>query len=129
MRRSKRRLDVVQLSFRWRVSEGGTFDVLDGRKGGGPTGTGNKKLGGQARSDREQALPTGCSGVAAPPWSNLCEQANQNQPLLPASSSSAGSDLIGNLVETVRGQAKQELDVFKRAWQLARWGLTDAIAT
>jgi LemA protein len=36
------------------------------------------------------------------------------------------SDLIGNLVETVKGQAKQELDVFKGVAQ-ARSGLTDAI--
>jgi LemA protein len=36
------------------------------------------------------------------------------------------SDLIGNLVETVKGQAKQELDVFKGVAQ-ARAGLTDAI--
>jgi|SRR5215472_8488148 len=38
------------------------------------------------------------------------------------------SDLIGNLVETVRGQAKQELDVFKGVAQ-ARAGLSDAIAS
>jgi LemA protein len=38
------------------------------------------------------------------------------------------SDLIGNLVETVKGQAKQELDVFKGVAQ-ARSGLTDAINT
>ncbi|HWZ60942.1 MAG TPA: LemA family protein [Gemmatimonadaceae bacterium] len=36
------------------------------------------------------------------------------------------NDLIGNLVETVKGQAKQELDVFKGVAQ-ARSGLTDAI--
>jgi LemA protein len=36
------------------------------------------------------------------------------------------SDLIGNLVETVKGQAKQELDVFKGVAQ-ARAGLSDAI--
>jgi LemA protein len=38
------------------------------------------------------------------------------------------SDLIGNLVETVKGQAKQELDVFKGVAQ-ARSGITDAIAS
>jgi LemA protein len=36
------------------------------------------------------------------------------------------SDLIGNLVETVKGQAKQELDVFKGVAQ-ARAGITDAL--
>jgi LemA protein len=36
------------------------------------------------------------------------------------------SDLIGNLVETVKGQAKQELDVFKGVAQ-ARAGISDAI--
>ena len=36
------------------------------------------------------------------------------------------SDLIGNLVETVKAQAKQELDVFKGVAQ-ARAGLTDAV--
>jgi LemA protein len=36
------------------------------------------------------------------------------------------SDLIGNLVETVKGQAKQELDVFKGVAQ-ARSGITDAL--
>jgi LemA protein len=36
------------------------------------------------------------------------------------------SDLIGNLVETVKGQAKQELDVFKGVAE-ARAGLSDAI--
>ena len=38
------------------------------------------------------------------------------------------NDLIGNLVETVKGQAKQELDVFKGVAQ-ARSGLTDAISS
>ncbi len=38
------------------------------------------------------------------------------------------SDLIGNLVETVKGQAKQELDVFKGVAQ-ARSGISDAIAS
>lgn len=38
------------------------------------------------------------------------------------------SDLIGNLVETVKGQAKQELDVFKGVAQ-ARAGISDAIAS
>jgi len=38
------------------------------------------------------------------------------------------SDLIGNLVETVKGQAKQELDVFKGVAQ-ARAGLSDALAS
>ena len=38
------------------------------------------------------------------------------------------NDLVGNLVETVRGQAKQELDVFKGVAQ-ARAGLTDAVAS
>jgi LemA protein len=38
------------------------------------------------------------------------------------------SDLIGNLVETVKGQAKQELDVFKGVAQ-ARAGLSDAITS
>ncbi len=38
------------------------------------------------------------------------------------------SDLIGNLVETVKGQAKQELDVFKGVAQ-ARAGITDALAS
>jgi LemA protein len=38
------------------------------------------------------------------------------------------SDLIGNLVATVKGQAKQELDVFKGVAQ-ARSGVTDAIAS
>jgi LemA protein len=36
------------------------------------------------------------------------------------------SDLIGNLVETVKGQAKQELDVFKGVAQ-ARAGVADAV--
>jgi LemA protein len=36
------------------------------------------------------------------------------------------SDLIGNLVETVKGQAKQELDVFKGVAQ-ARAGISDAL--
>ena len=36
------------------------------------------------------------------------------------------SDLIGNLVETVKGQAKQELNVFKGVAQ-ARAGISDAI--
>jgi LemA protein len=36
------------------------------------------------------------------------------------------ADLIGNLVETVKGQAKQELDVFKGVAE-ARSGITDAI--
>src|ERR1700726_4832456 len=36
------------------------------------------------------------------------------------------SDLIGNLVETVKGQAKQELDVFKGVAE-ARAGVTDAV--
>ncbi len=38
------------------------------------------------------------------------------------------SDLIGNLVETVKGQAKQELEVFTQVAQ-ARAGLTNAIAS
>jgi LemA protein len=38
------------------------------------------------------------------------------------------SDLIGNLVETVKGQSKQELDVFKGVAQ-ARAGVTDAISS
>lgn len=38
------------------------------------------------------------------------------------------SDLIGNLVETVKGQAKQELNVFKGVAQ-ARSGISDAIAS
>jgi LemA protein len=36
------------------------------------------------------------------------------------------SDLVGNLVETVKGQSKQELDVFKGVAQ-ARSGVTDAV--
>src|SRR5258707_13548161 len=38
------------------------------------------------------------------------------------------SDLIGNLVETVKGQSKQELDVFKGVAQ-ARAGVSDAITS
>jgi LemA protein len=38
------------------------------------------------------------------------------------------NDLVGNLVETVKGQAKQELDVFKGVAQ-ARAGLSDAVAS
>lgn len=58
---------------------------------------------------------------------NLDEQANQNQHNIEVQLQRR-SDLIGNLVETVRGQAKQELDVFKGV-AAARSGLTDAIAT
>ena len=58
---------------------------------------------------------------------NLDEQANQNQHNIEVQLQRR-SDLIGNLVETVRGQAKQELDVFKGVAQ-ARAGLSDAIAT
>ena len=58
---------------------------------------------------------------------NLDEQANQNQHNIEVQLQRR-SDLIGNLVETVRGQAKQELDVFKGV-AAARSGLADAIAT
>ncbi len=58
---------------------------------------------------------------------NLDEQANQNQHNIEVQLQRR-SDLIGNLVETVRGQAKQELDVFKGVAQ-ARAGLSDAVAS
>jgi LemA protein len=58
---------------------------------------------------------------------NLDEQANQNQHNIEVQLQRR-SDLIGNLVETVRGQAKQELDVFKGVAQ-ARAGLADAVAS
>jgi LemA protein len=57
----------------------------------------------------------------------LDEQANQAQHNIEVQLQRR-SDLIGNLVETVKGQAKQELDVFKGVAQ-ARAGLTDAINT
>jgi LemA protein len=57
----------------------------------------------------------------------LDEQATQNQHNIEVQLQRRG-DLIGNLVETVRGQAKQELDVFKGVAQ-ARAGLTDAVAS
>src|SRR5271163_2808075 len=57
----------------------------------------------------------------------LDEQANQAQHNIEVQLQRR-SDLIGNLVGTVKGQAKQELDVFKGVAQ-ARAGLTDAINT
>jgi LemA protein len=55
------------------------------------------------------------------------EQANQAQKNIEVQLQRR-SDLIGNLVETVKGQAKQELDVFKGVAQ-ARAGITDAVAS
>jgi LemA protein len=55
------------------------------------------------------------------------EQANQAQKNIEVQLQRR-SDLIGNLVETVKGQAKQELDVFKGVAQ-ARAGVTDAVAS
>jgi len=57
----------------------------------------------------------------------LDEQATQNQHNIEVQLQRR-SDLIGNLVETVRVQAKQELDVFKGVAQ-ARAGLSDAVAS
>jgi len=57
----------------------------------------------------------------------LDEQATQNQHNIEVQLQRR-SDLIGNLVETVRGQAKQELDVFKGVAQ-ARAGVADAVAS
>lgn len=57
----------------------------------------------------------------------LNEQANQAQHDIEVQLQRR-NDLIGNLVETVRGQAKQELDVFKGVAE-ARAGLSSAVAS
>jgi LemA protein len=70
------------------------------------------------------SLLTGCGYNTI---QRLDEQASQNQHNIEVQLQRR-SDLIGNLVETVRGQAKQELDVFKGVAQ-ARSGLSDAVAS
>jgi len=73
------------------------------------------------------ALTVAVSGCGYNTIQRLDEQANQNQHNIEVQLQRR-SDLIGNLVETVKGQAKQELDVFKGVAQ-ARSGVTDAIAS
>src|ERR1700733_7058062 len=69
----------------------------------------------------------GVTGCGYNEIQRLDETANQNQHNIEVQLQRR-SDLIGNLVETVRGQAKQELDVFKGVAQ-ARAGVADAVAS
>ena len=68
------------------------------------------------------ALLSGCGYNTIQRYDEQAAQAQQNIEV----QLQRRSDLIGNLVETVKGQAKQELDVFKGVAQ-ARAGLADAI--
>ncbi len=65
---------------------------------------------------------TGCGYNAIQQYDEQAAQAQKNIEV----QLQRRSDLVGNLVETVKGQSKQELDVFKGVAQ-ARAGLTDAL--
>jgi LemA protein len=73
------------------------------------------------------ALPVMLAGCGYNTIQRLDEQAVQNQHNIEVQLQRR-SDLIGNLVETVRGQAKQELAVFTGVAQ-ARAGLATAVAS